>query len=164
MTMQSKASTARVSGAAATAEAQLKAFIGKFDASNQKLIRAVRRGLRARFPTATEMVYDNYNFFVIGYSPTDRPSQAIVSIAAGANGVSLCFIQGARLPDPDKILSGGGSQTRFVRVDSAGALETPAIKNLLAAAEADAAEQFARSGRGKLIIKSVSAKQRPRRR
>src|SRR5438067_202115 len=86
------------------AESALSAFIEKFEPRHQKLIRAVRRQLRRRLPTATEMAYDNYNFFVIGYSPTQRPSDAIVSIAASANGVSICFIHGARLPDPEKIL------------------------------------------------------------
>src|SRR5262245_27902212 len=51
----------------AKAEKHLKTFIAKFDAKNQSLIRAVRALLRRRFPAANEMVYDNYNFFVIGY-------------------------------------------------------------------------------------------------
>jgi hypothetical protein len=32
---------------------------------------------------------------VIGYSPTERSSDAIFSIAAAANGVSLFFLRGA---------------------------------------------------------------------
>jgi len=75
-----------------SAEKQLRGFIGKFAPTDRRLIRAVRTGVRKRFPTANELVYDNYNFFVIGYSPTKRPSGAIVSIAARANGVGLCFI------------------------------------------------------------------------
>src|SRR5262245_36099094 len=97
----------------ATATAQLGAFIEKFDPKDQKLIRAVRSAVRKRFPTANELVYDNYNFLVIGYSPTERPSDAIISIAARANGVGLCFIHGASLPDPKKLLLGSGTQTRF---------------------------------------------------
>jgi hypothetical protein len=31
----------------------------------------------------------NRNVFVVGYSPTHRPTDAIVSIAARANGVGL---------------------------------------------------------------------------
>ena len=95
--------------AVADAERQLKAFIGKFDPMDQQLIRAVRRALRKWFPTANELVWDNYNFFVIGYSPTERPSDSIVSIAARANGVGLCFIRGANLPDPKKLLLGSGN-------------------------------------------------------
>jgi hypothetical protein len=163
MTTRSEAATKPAGAASSGAEAQMKVFIDKFDRPNQKVIRDVRRALRARFPTAIEMVYDNYNFFVIGYSPTERPSDAIVSIAAGANGVSLCFLYGARLADPKGVLSGGGNQTRFVRVKSAGLLQSPALKDLLAAAESNSAEPFPTRGGRQLIIKSISAKQRPRR-
>jgi len=146
------------------AEARLQVFIEKFEPEHQTLIRAVRRRLRKRFPTATELAYDNYNFFVIGYSPTDRPSDALVSIAAGANGVGLCFIRGARLPDPQKILLGSGKQTRFIRLPAAAVLDRPEVEALLAAAVADAETAFPSGRRGKLVIRSVSAKQRPRRR
>src|SRR6476469_5684946 len=93
------------------AERQLAAFIRKFSPVDQRLIRTVRAALRKRFPTANELVYDNYNFFVIGYSPTERPSDSLISIAAAANGVGLCFIRGASLPDPAGILHGSGKQT-----------------------------------------------------
>jgi hypothetical protein len=141
---------------------QLKDFIGKFDSHGQRLIRAVRRALRKRLPWANELVYDNYNFFVIGYSPTDRPSDAILSIAAGASGVGLCFIHGAALPDPKHILLGAGKQTRFIRLESAGVLARPEVEALLAAAITRAKRPLPSTGRGKLIIRSVSAKQRPR--
>src|SRR6266480_6763857 len=101
----------RVSKSSHSAEEQLQSFIGKFEPQHQETIRAVRKALRKRFPTANEMAYDNYNFFVIGYGPTERPSDCIVSMAAGANGVGLCFLRGASLPDPKKILLGSGNQT-----------------------------------------------------
>src|SRR4029077_14890701 len=143
------------------AEAQLRGFVAKFDRPHQVLIRAVRRALRRRFPTAHELVYDNYNFFVIGYSPTERPSDAIVSMAAGANGVGLCFIRGASLRDPKKVLLGAGKQTRFIRLESAGVLANPDAEALIAAAIAQAKSPLG-AGRSRLIIRSVSAKQRPR--
>jgi hypothetical protein len=149
--------------AKSTPEAQLRSFVAKFDARHQSLIRAVRRALRKRMPTATELVYDNYNFFVIGYSPTPRPSDSVVSIAAAASGVGLCFIEGARLPDPKKVLQGSGKQTRFLRLESAAVLGRPEVESLLAAALARAMPMPA-SGRGQLIIRSISSKQRPRRR
>ena len=88
---------------------QLAGFIAKFDPAMQRRIRAIRAALRKRFPTANELVYDNYNFFVIGYSSTERPSDAIVSMAANSKGVGLCFIYGASLPDPQQRLSGSGT-------------------------------------------------------
>jgi hypothetical protein len=145
------------------AEAALEGFIAKFSPEHQKLIRSVRKGLRARFPTAMELAYDNYNFFVIGFGPTERPSDAIVSLVAGANGVSVCFIQGANLPDPTKILRGSGNQTRSIRVDATSVLAQPNVEALFAAAVARSKAAFPETGAGKLIIRSVSAKQRPRR-
>jgi hypothetical protein len=142
---------------------QLNSFIAKFAAKNQKLIRAVRAALRKQFPSANELVYDNYNFFVIGYSPTERPSDAIVSMAAGANGVGLCFIHGASLPDPAKLLIGSGKQTRFIRLPSADLLSRREVKALLAAAIAHSKVRLPGGGRGRVIIRSISAKQRPRR-
>src|SRR6202158_4525848 len=127
--MRAATTTARTS---ADAEKQLKSFIDKFEPKHQRLIRAVRKALRKRFLTAYELAYDNYNFFVIGYSPTERPSDAIVSMAAGANGVGLCFIHGASLPDPKKVLLGSGSQTRFIRIDSPQVLERREVKALIA--------------------------------
>ena len=147
----------------ATAEQQLAAFIRKFSATDQRLIRAIRTALRKRFPTANELVWDNYNFFVIGYSPTERPSDSIVSMAARANGVGLCFIHGAKLPDPKQVLLGSGSQTRFIRLDSPDVLERPEVKALVGAAIAQARVPLPATGHGKVIIRSVAAKQRPRR-
>lgn len=145
------------------ADTQLKGFIAKFEPNHQTLIRAVRKALRKRLPTACELVYDNYNFFVIGYSPTERPSDSIVSVAAGANGVGLCFIRGASLRDPQKILHGSGNQTRFMRVESADVLARPEVEALIGAAIAEG-KSLPATRRGRLIIRSVSAKQRPRRR
>jgi hypothetical protein len=144
------------------AEEQLGDFIGKFELTQQHLIRAVRKELRTRFPSAHELIYDNYNFFVIGYSPTERPSDSIASITAAANGVSLCFIRGASLQDPQKILLGSGKQTRFIRLKSVSVLRRPEVKALLAEAASNARIPLEGKDRGKIIIRSVSAKQRPR--
>ncbi|HLK31678.1 MAG TPA: hypothetical protein VKT29_01230 [Terriglobales bacterium] len=146
------------------AELQLQGFIDKFTPAHQKLIRAVRKALRQRFPGANELVYDNYNFFVIGYSPTERPSDSIVSLAAGASGVGLSFPYcGADLPDPHKLLLGSGSQNRFIRLDSAQVLSRPEVEALIAAAVSRSKAPLPAAAKGKLIIRSISKKQRPRR-
>jgi len=144
-------------------EEQLQEFIAKFEPKHQRLICSVRSFLRRRFPTAHELVYDNYNFFVIGYCTTERPSDCVFSIAAAANGVGLCFTQGVKLADPKKILVGTGKQTRFLRVESAAVLKRPEVKSLLGAAVAESKFPMPSAGPGKLIIRSVSVKQRPRR-
>lgn len=142
----------------------MRGFIGKFTPAHQKLIRATRRWLRKRMPTAHEMVYDNYNFFVIGYSPTARPSDAVLSIAASANGVGLCFIRGKGLPDPEKLLRGSGNQTRSIHLSDASTLSQRAVVRLIDEAITRSRAPFPASGKGVLVVRSVSAKQRPRKR
>ena len=144
-------------------EDQLQKFIEKFEPEHQALIRTARKKLRKQFPTATELVYDNYNFFVIGFGPNDRPSDCIVTIAAAANGVGLCFVRGASLPDPDKVLLGSGKQTRFLRLPSAHVLDEPAVQKLLSIAAERANAPLPATGLGKLVIRSVSPNQRSRR-
>src|SRR6202040_2490018 len=153
----------RASAASASVNDQLESFIDKFDSKNAALIRSARKILRKRLPTANELVYDNYNFFVIGYCSTERPSDCIVSIAAAANGVGLSFYRGASLPDPHGLLLGSGSQNRFVRIESAATLARPEVEELIAAAIAQAERPLPGSGRGKLAIRSISKKQKPRR-
>jgi hypothetical protein len=147
---------------AETPDRQLRGFIAKFDPAMGELIRKCRSVMRKRFPTANELVYDNYNFFVIGYCTTERPSDCVVSLAVNSKGIGLSFYRGATLPDPHRILQGGGNQNRFVRLDSVAALSSPELQELLDAAEAQADPPFVKSGRGKLIIRSISEKQRPR--
>jgi len=144
------------------AEKQLAGFIAKFDPSMAGRIRAVRAALRKRLPTAIEIVYDNYNFFVIGYSSSERPSDCIVSLAANSKGVGLSFYYGSTLPDPAGVLQGSGSQNRFIRLLSAEDLARPGIDVLIGAAAAQGETPLLAKGGGYLIIKSISAKQRPR--
>jgi len=141
---------------------QLAGFIAKFDPKTARLIRACRAELRKIFPTAVELVYDNYNFFVIGYAPTERASDAILSIAAAANGVAMSFTHGATLSDPKKLLLGNGKQHRFLRLPSADLLRSADVRKLIQEAVRKARTPLPPSGRGYTIIKSISKKQRPR--
>jgi hypothetical protein len=139
------------------------AFLGKFDPKVAKVMRACRAELRRLLPTAIELVYDNYNFFVIGYATTERASDCIVSIAAAANGVILSFYQGASLPDPRKVLLGDGKQNRFIRLPTGEPLKSPDVLTLIRVAAAQTKTPLPASGGGYTVIKSISTKQRPRR-
>ncbi len=145
------------------AEIELAGCIDKFTPEMAKAIRAVRAALRKRLPTANELVYDNYNFFVIGYCPTLRPSDTFTQLVADAHGVRLAFYYGSTLPDPAGILLGGGNQNRFIRIESARDLSKPAVEALIRAAAAQGKAPLPATGRGTLVIRAVSAKQRPRR-
>jgi len=67
-----------------TAEQQLASFMAKFTPEIAFLARAIRGEMRHLYPSALELVYDNYNALAIGYSPTERTSEAIFSIALSA--------------------------------------------------------------------------------
>src|ERR1700683_3259179 len=119
--------------------------------------------MRKRLPRAIEMVYDNYNALVIGFAPNERPSDAIVSIAIFPRKIALCFLQGAKLPDPDKRLRGSGNVVRNVRVDDISVLDDPQVVTLMDEALHRAKVRMDPRQKRKLIIRSISAKQRPRR-
>jgi hypothetical protein len=143
---------------------QLNTFIGRFDPAIQKVVREARAKLRRRLPTAVELIYDNYNALAIGFGSTERAADWIVSLAVYARGVNLYFIYGVALADPHHLLLGSGNQGRFVRLESAAMLDRPEIDALLNEAIKEIDTPLPRSGRGRIVIRGVSPKQRARRR
>jgi len=146
-----------------TTAKQIASFLAKYTPTMQKLARAALAKMRKRLPNAIEMVYDNYNALVFGFSPTERPSEAILSLALFPDHGALCFLQGAKLPDPHKRLRGSGSTVRNVRVDDASVLDDPQVVALIGEALKRAKVRMDPKQKRQLIIRSVSAKQRPRR-
>ena len=146
-----------------SAEAELGTLIAKFAPAHLRLIGAMRRWLRKRLPTAHELVYEYRDFFVISYSPNERGYEGVLAIRASADGIKLYFNFGKGLPDPEKLLRGSG-QTRWIDVEGASTLARPAVASLIDEALARNRVPFARAGRGSVVIRSASAKQRRRRR
>lgn len=142
---------------------QLASFIDKFDPKIAKLARGALTVMRKQFPTAVELVYDNYNALAIGWSPNERASEVIVSLALFARGITLYFTHGKKLADPERLLQGNGNQGRFLRVKDVEMLRTPSTKRFLRAATELTKTPLAKSGHRYTVIKSISAKQRPRR-
>jgi hypothetical protein len=75
----------------------------------------------------------------------------------------LFFLQGAALPDPKGLLQGEGNVVRYIRLDDEKTLDRADVKALMTTALEMAAVPIDKKGQYKLVIKSVSAKQRPRR-
>lgn len=129
-----------------------------------KLGRAALVTLRKRLPGTIEMVYDNYNALVIGFSPSERPSDAIFSIALYPRWVNVFFLQNAtELDDPERLLSGSGNRVRSIRLTSSEDLDKPGVRALMAQAVARSDPPIDPRTRRKLIIRAVSVKLRPRR-
>jgi hypothetical protein len=146
------------------AEAQLRGLVARFAPAHQRLVGTMRRSLRKRLPTAHEVVYEYRDCFVISFSPNEHGYEGVLAIRASANGVALYFNRGKELPDPAKVLRGSGKQVRFVQMEGASTLARPAVARLIDEALAHNRVPFAPTGRGPVVIRSVSAKSRVRRR
>ncbi len=146
-----------------SAEEQLGSFLAKFTPEIAALAEAILTKMRRRYPTAVEMVYDNYNALAIGFAPGERASEAIFSIVLYPRWITLFFLQGAGLEDPDRLLHGQGKVVRHVVLPRLDALDDPRLLELMEQAVEKARVPFPAKGRHRLVIKSVSAEQRPRR-
>ncbi len=142
---------------------QVAGFIRKYSPEIARDFRTSRRKMRSLVPRGYELVYDNYNALAIGYGAGERASDAVVSIAAYPRWVTLFFLYGAKLKDPKSLLEGKGSRVRSIRLQSSADLERPDIKSLILLALAPHAEALRSCPKIRTVVKSVSARQSPRR-
>jgi hypothetical protein len=148
---------------ASHASKKLAAFISRYEPEIAALAEDALGTMRALLPGAFELVYDNYNALAIGFSPSEKASEAIFSIALYPRWVSLFFLHGAGLPDPHRLLKGKGTRVRHIVLDDAATLDKPAVRALMAHALKRAPTQIDAAGPGGIFIKCVAEKQRPRR-
>ena len=146
-----------------SAEAEVSRLIAKFAPEHQRLIATTRRWLRKRLPTAHEVVYEYRDCFVVSHSPNEHGYAGVFAIRGSADGVRLYFNQSKGLPDPEKLLRGGGSQARWIDLEGPSTLARPAVARLFDEALARNRLPFARTGRGPVDIRPLT-KQRQRRR
>ena len=145
-----------------TPEEQLDQFIDRFTPQVAADARAALAMVRKRLPGAVRLVYDNYNALAIGFGPNGKARAIVCSIALYPRWVSLFLMKGPSLPDPLGLLEGEGSTVRHVKLTPA-LIESAGVAALIDAAAASAATPIDPAGEERLVIKSISAKQRPRR-
>ena len=104
---------------AAGVELQIDVFLARYAPPIEARLRDARTRLRARFPQGHELVFDNYNALVFGISPSERSTESFISIAGYPRWVTLFFLNGADLQDPEGLLQGEGKQVRGVRLNEA---------------------------------------------
>lgn len=144
-----------------SAARQLDAFLSRYTPAVRELAEATLAKMRERLPGAVQLVYDNYNALVIGFGPSEHASEAPFSIALYPKTVRLFFLHGADLPDPKKLLEGEGRYVRSIALKSADDLDKPPVRALMKAALK--AQPIDPAGEGRLVIRSISEKQRARR-
>jgi hypothetical protein len=146
-----------------TAKAQLDGFIAKYSPEVAKLGQAAIARVRRMLPAAQVLVYDNYNALAVGFGPSEHASEIVFSIAFYPRWVSLFFAKGVGLPDPHQRLQGSGSVFRHVVLTEIAVLDDPQIRALMQHALERSGTSLQAGKRGAIVIKSVSARQRPRR-
>jgi hypothetical protein len=146
-----------------TPKQQLDAFIDRFSPEVASLGRRALARVRKVTPGALELVYDNYNALAVGFSPTEKSGDGIFSIAFFPSHPSLFFLQGARLPDPAKRLRGAGHVVRHIVIDDLALFDDPEVQTLMRVALERARIPLDPRQKRRLIIKSISPTQRPRR-
>lgn len=144
-------------------ESQIAAFLAKYTPAIEAQLREARARLRALFPRGFELVFDNYNALVFGISPTEKRTDAFVSVTGYPKWVTLFFLYGTELDDPQNLLQGQGKQVRSIRLNRVEDIDTPAVQALIAQATARHQAAFADAPALTTLIKSAPAQQRPRR-
>src|SRR3974390_1020858 len=99
--------------------------------------------------------------------PAARPERASDVIRATAiypKCPRLVLLQdGVKLPDPTRRLRGAGARVRHIVLDDPSILDAPDVRKLVAVALERARMPLDPKRRRAVVIKSVAAKQRPRR-
>ena len=144
-------------------ERRIESFVAEYTPAIAEQLRDARQRLRAHFPRGVEMVFDNYNALVFGIGPTDRTRESFISIAGYPKWVTLFFLNGADLDDPQGLLEGDGKQVRGIRLKTPADLDAPAVAALIAQAVAPHREALAAAAPLSTVIKMEVARQRPRR-
>jgi len=94
----------------------------------------IREFVHANAPGADETFFDGPYAFSIIYDPSKASSESFCYIAVYKKCVNLGFVQGTRLPDPHRLLTGIGRLMRHVRISSAADLERKGLADLVDAA------------------------------
>ena len=144
-------------------ERRIAVFVDRYTPAIAAQLRDARQRLRAHFPRGVEMVFDNYNALVFGIGPTDRTRESFISIAGYPKWVTLFFLDGAGLHDPQGLLDGDGKQVRGIRLKTPADLDSPAVAALIAQAIAPHRDALAAAAPLSTVIKAEVEKQRPRR-
>jgi hypothetical protein len=142
---------------------QLSRFIAKYTPEIAVQAHAILAKMQKVLPGSVELVYDNYNALAIGLGPSERASEAVFSIALYPRWISLFFLQAAGLPDPKKLLKGNGKVARHIVLETPATLDDPAVRALMKQAMKIAAVPINAKSPSRIVIKSISVRQRPRR-
>ncbi|WP_437924495.1 DUF1801 domain-containing protein [Sorangium sp. So ce291] len=108
------------------------ALLSEYPPAAQQLTLRVRKLLLRIIPDVHEHVYPGWR--IISFRMGDGQKHQVCWLAPQRFGVNLGFEQGAELPDPNGLLTGGAKQARNVHIRSASDVDVSKIAALVAAA------------------------------
>ena len=112
---------------------QIMSFLAPYPEHIRDLALRLRDFIRDLYPKSNELIYDNYNALVFGYSTTDKAGDAYCSIALYSRHLNFGFLRGRELSDPKKILKGKGSLYRYITMQTDEDMPVNYIKKILKA-------------------------------
>src|SRR3982750_4730295 len=116
---------------ASAPETQIGRLVAKYSPTVAAQLREARNKLRAHFPHGFELVFDNYNALVFAISPTEKTSEAFISVAGYPRGATRFFLRGANRGDPQGRPEGGGNQGHRIRLAPPANITHPAVAALI---------------------------------
>ena len=140
-------------------------FLRPFDKDITELVLWLRAFVWDLYPTANELIYDNYNALAFGWSPTDKVGHTFCSIAVGRTSkhIHFGFYWGSEIADPEKKLIGEGNQYRYLLVKTKASFPKAYIKKLIKEAYANSLAKVKDNRQlmqGATITKSISPAKR----
>jgi len=140
-------------------------FLKPFGPEITELVLWLREFAWNLYPTANELIYDNYNALAFGWSPTDKVGHTFCSIAVGrtSKNIHFGFYWGSELTDPKKMLLGEGNQYRYILVKDKKDFPKAYIQKLVKEAYVNSLAKVKdpkQLMQGATITKSISAKKR----
>jgi hypothetical protein len=146
----------------ASAPRELARFLAPYPPEVRRTMREGRARLKARFPLATELLYDATSAVCVGFAYTGDVKGLFVNLAAYPGHVTLVFAWGVKLKDPRGLLRGEGKQVRHLRLAGSEDLGQPDVVALLGQAEANAPRPPAPLAPGRVVKVYAGPKRRPR--
>ena len=111
-------------------------LLTKYSPGVAALAKKARTAVLSVLPDANERTY--FGWSNTWYGTTGKTMDAIFSISPQKAYVSIFFIRGTELSDPDDLLEGTGKKLRHVNIHKASDLNRPALRQLMKRAVAHA--------------------------
>jgi len=146
----------------------LKQFLKPYTKQVQQTALWLRGFVWDIYPNCNELIYDNYNAVEFGWSTSDKVGDTFCTIAAYKDFAHFGFYWGNQIADPEKKLSGNGTQYRYIKVFDIKDFPKTYMKKLLKEAYANSMAKSdsyrIKTGKqvlkGATIVKSISAKKK----